>query len=747
MESEVKDSKVAAFFDGIVEEEDPRYFHLFKSRLNVCKFLLLLFPVFIFFSILYNQFGPDSDLLSDIDQEESINWDEDTPERGAIYSDTHDVLAIDVLTYSLRFDPMARGLDNPKYENGQLFQNNYKEFAAALSHILKDKSPREYEMFLERLYKDKPGRNILLTSHRITPSDISYLKSHSKLISKYDENKSGVMIIQHSERKYPNGNIAKRTIGLNSKNGAVTGLEKSMDYRLAGRKGTHKSKRVTSKLWISQFDDNNIEPQDGWDVVTTINLDLQKFVQDDMVRQIRENDADWGTAIVLDVATGDIKAIANVELDHNTDSVTVEKYDGDFYAIHQRIEPGSTFKTVVFTALIELKHLSLNEMYNTGGGTRFFPRGSIKVVDDHTVGNVTFKQVLEQSSNVGMAMAVERHCSSSKSEMQALDNIIRGFGILNTLDLDIPTSIQPVMRTPEHRLWSYSDFITQSFGYAVNLTPMHIAMFYNAIANNGVMVKPRFVTSFEEGRTHRVISEAEIEVLNPKLCSPETLSKVQQSLEGVVLNGTAKRKLAGCKFQCAGKTGTAKISQGRKGYDTASGLQPYFGSFVGYFPVDKPRYTVFVGYKTMHRKGSPKPWSGAMLSAPVFKNIADYIYDKENSTAKQKNVYVVSKPSKINASIGNTESLKLIGDNLGFNMSYSLQSSDEMVGLDSVGVVVRKPVSDSTGTIDLKGYSLTDALVVLHLQGIKAVVVGEGIVYRQEMSNKDGNKIVTLYLK
>lgn len=702
------------------------------TGLYLISFLLALIVIFYVVRI------QSDEEYKNTDDPLGVLWEEVTPTRGTIFSDDGQILAVDILRYSLSFDPDAAGLCNPV--NGAYFMENADTLALALSQVFEDKSWAEYYQFLTDKLKNHVKGNYTLGNRRITAGELARIKAMTPLldISKY---KSGIIVTTFSRREYPHGNIARRTVGL--KNSSVTtGLEKNLNDRLAGKKGVQKMARVTSDIWRPQHDVNNVEAQNGQDVHTTIDIKLQDFTQKALLKQIEEFKGVWGTAIVLDVATADVKAVANVAYNKDSSKYEAERYDWEFYAIQHNVSPGSTFKTVSLMCMLDDKNIPMSETFNTNaskdreGKVRLVKGSDAAITDDHSVGTVNVQQILEQSSNIGMAMIAHKYYNDNPGRLVSR---IEETGIYRPLDLVIPTGTVPIYHRPGSKYWSAGGFLKMTFGLTVDLTPMHMAMFYNGLANNGVMLNPRFVTHFTDSRNHETVDTIPVKVLNAQLCSNETLKHIQDCLEGVVTRGTGRLTVGPAKFKCAGKTGTAPLPNRNAGFE--GGMYKYYASFAGYFPADKPRYTVFVGIELHLNYPRERLHSGAYVAGPVFRDIADYIYDREKQTTVQsQNSEKTAVRGHARAAYGDPDKLENTLRQMGVNMQISGENG-KYYGIDSLGMVTRDVRQDSIP--DLRGFAFSDALSILYERGYSVSVVGEGNVQSVEFDGKTAK----LYLK
>jgi cell division protein FtsI (penicillin-binding protein 3) len=368
--------------------------------------------------------------------------------------------------------------------------------------------------------------------------------------------------------------------------------------------------KINGNLWMPISDRNEVEPQNGYDVITSIDIDLQDVAHSALRRQLAKHEAHHGTAVLMEVKTGDVKAIANLE--RNEDGRYREVYN---YAIGESSEPGSTFKLPVIMAAMEDGYININDSVDTGNGRIRYYDKIVKDEKEGGYGKLTVREVIEFSSNVGISKIIT-DCYTGR-EHEFIDRLY-GMRLNEKLDVEIKGEGVPHIKYPKDKYWSGISLPMISHGYEVTMTPLQILTFYNAVANDGKMVKPRFVKELRQNG--RIIKHFGVDVLNPTICSASTIRKAQQMLEGVVERGTA-RNLKNANFRIAGKTGTAQIANEKYGYKIGSKVS-YQASFVGYFPADNPKYSCIVIINSPSRN----VYYGNLVAGPVFKEIANKVY-------------------------------------------------------------------------------------------------------------------------
>ena len=424
--------------------------------------------------------------------------------------------------------------------------------------------------------------------------------------------KGGMVAELENRRILPNNDIAARTIGyLNQGNeGNEVGMEGAFDKDLAGKNGVAVKQRLTGGDWITVDGPNSVESRDGNDVVTTLDIDLQDVATTALIKQLLKNDADHGCAVLMEVATGDIKAITNLEL--GKDGNYYETYN---YAIGESTEPGSTFKLPVLMAALEDGVIDTGDIVDTGTGSVKFYNKIIRDTKEGGNGKITVKQVFEKSSNVGTSKIIYEHYKDNPKEFV---NRLYAMRLNEKLNIQLKGEGTPLIRYPGDKLWSGLSLPMMSHGYEVQMTPLQILTFYNAVANDGRMMRPRFVTAIL--RNGSVIKSFDPEIIINSIASRSTIRKARKMMEGVVETGTATN-LKNANYKIAGKTGTAQIAKDKYGYRQDARIS-YQASFVGYFPAENPLYSCIV----VVNAPSTGVYYGNLVAGTVFKEISDKVY-------------------------------------------------------------------------------------------------------------------------
>ncbi|MET3026363.1 penicillin-binding protein [Flavobacterium sp. UW10123] len=531
--------------------------------------------------------------------------------KGNIYSADGSLLATSIPNYEIRFDAKA-----PKTET---FEKYVKPLSDSLATVL-DK-PSSY--FQKELRKARENKNrYFLIARKLSYTE--YVKIKNFPLFKLGAFKGGIIVEQETVRKHPIGKIAERTIGYDKIDPATgvevgKGIEWAFKNYLNGKDGKILKQKIAKGQWKPIRDVNEVDPIDGYDVISTIDVFIQDIAHHALLKQLEDYQADHGCVVVMETETGYIKAISN--LGRAEDG---SYYETTNYAVAESHEPGSTFKLVDLMAILEDKVADTSSVYDSHGGEiRYYGRA---VRDSHKggYGKVTLARGFELSSNTVMVQAVY---DNYKSNPRKFVNHINDLGLNKPLGLHFKGEGRPYVPQPGDKHWSGTTLPWMAFGYNVSVTPMQTLTLYNAVANNGVMVKPQFVSEIKEW--NKTIKKFDTEVMNPKVCSPETLKKVKAVLANVVKKGTGS-KLYSKDFSMAGKTGTAMVNYGNAGRE---GMY-YASSFAGYFPADHPKYSCIV---VVHKPNTSRNnYYGADVAGPVFKRIAQKIFTDAPSTNKIK---------------------------------------------------------------------------------------------------------------
>ena len=628
--------------------------------------------------------------------------------RGNIFSDDGSLLAISMPLYNVFLDLSV--IDE------QLFDDDINNLSQSLSILFKDKSAKEYEQYL-RDSKSKKRNKYVKLRNKVSHNELTMLKSFP--ILKLGKNRGGLIAEERPNRENPFGLLARRTIGVLRESNPI-GLERAYNKTLSGTDGLQLKQRVGKSFWRNEESDLNSLPKSGNDIVTTINIDMQDVTEKALKSALRFHDADWGTAILMEVESGHIKAIANLKYE-----------DGDFdehynHAIAEHSEPGSTFKLASILAGLEDGFYSLLDSVDTEDGTHQFYDKTMRDSKKGGYGKISIGDAFVQSSNVGISKVINR---SYKDKPQDFIDRIYKMGLCTPLDLELPYPNSLLIKQPGSPGWSGVTLPWMSIGYSLRLTPLHILTFYNAIANNGVMVSPLFTTQIlKDGKK---VSEHSKKIINPAICSKSSIVQIMPYLIDVVEKGTAK-SIRTRKYKIAGKTGTTLLAYGEKSEDN---IKQYQTSFVGFFPAENPKYSCMVVVNNPKENG----FYGGNVSAPVFKEISDKIFAADISIH---NSILIAEQTKDtpNLSQGKTEDMSKLLDNL--SLEYEKTKSNWMVPSYSskkISLERRSIEKDFEEGLmpNLFGMNLLDAVYLLENAGLKVEIKGKGHIVNQSIKKGD----------
>ena len=539
--------------------------------------------------------------------------------KGNLYSSDGSLLATSIPKYTIRFDAVA-----PK---GDAFEKNVKSLSDSLGVLLKKSS----STFHSDLRKARATKN----RYFLVARDLSYteyMKIKSFPLFNLGAYKGGIITEQKTVREHPIGKIAERTIGYEriTPNGAKDGkgIEWAFRKYLNGKDGKILKQKIAKGQWKPIRDVNEVDPQDGYDVISTIDVYIQDIAHHALLKQLKTFNADHGCVVVMETKTGKIKAISNLGKNPaNTNKAEDSTYfETTNYAIAESHEPGSTYKLADLMTLLEDKKADTSSVFDSQGGTIIYSGKKVRDSHEGGYGKISLARGFEVSSNTIMVQAVYNNYKNNPSQFV---NHLNNYGLNKPLGLPIKGEGIPYIPQPGDKNWSAISLPWMAFGYGVSITPLQTLTFYNSVANNGVMVKPQFVSEIKEW--NKTIKKYNTEVINPKVCSAETLLKLQAVLKNVVKKGTGS-KLYSKDFSMAGKTGTAQANYAKNG-----GIEKhYISSFVGYFPAEEPKYSCIV---VVHEPNtSNNNYYGADVAGPVFKRIAQKIFTDAPSTNEIKNL-------------------------------------------------------------------------------------------------------------
>ena len=571
----------------------------FVTKMTFVAVSLLLLGLSVGYKLVYLQLV-EGDKYERLSEKTTVKNFEITPIRGNIYAQDGSLLATSVPRYSIYFDAVT--------VKNSIFKNNIKALSDSLSSLF-GKSSNHYRNLLVGARSQK-------NRYKRLASDMSF-EQMSRVrtfpMFRLGGVKGGLIVERKTVRERPLGKIAERTVGYEQRqpNGQYlrVGLEGAYGNRLRGVPGLQLRQKIANGEWKPLTNSYQQEPLDGFDVFTTIDVNIQDITHHALLKSLEDFEAEHGTAIVMETQTGAIRAVAN--LGRTQEGKYYEKLN---YAIGESHEPGSTFKLMALVAALEDKVVDTTTVIDTKNGIlTFYGKYHVRDSKKGGYGKISLAEVFERSSNTGMVQAIYENY---KSRPELFVNRLINMGLSEPLGVPVLGEGIPKIPHPKDSDWDGLDLPWMAYGYGVSLTPLQTLTFYNGIANNGVMVKPRFVDQIRSlGDTQ--IQKLPVEVLNSSICSDETLSKVQTLLKGAVEKpwGTA-RNIYNPEFAVSGKTGTCQV-------DYTKDEVQYVSSFVGYFPSEKPKYSCIV---VVHRPNKRKGYYGNRVAAPVFKTIAHKLY-------------------------------------------------------------------------------------------------------------------------
>jgi cell division protein FtsI (penicillin-binding protein 3) len=506
------------------------------------------------------------------------------------------------------------------------------------------------------------------------------------------------------------------------------GLEGAYGDILGGVDGQRLMQKIAGGVWMPVGDDNEIEPEDGRDIYTTIDVNLQDVAESALLKQLQKHEADHGCVVLMEVKTGAIKAIANLK---RTESGSY--YEGYNYAIGESTEPGSTFKLPALIAALEDGYVDMGDIIDCGDGSKQYYDYTMydSNYDEGGWGKITVQRVFEVSSNIGMAEIVSK--SYAQKPQKFIDHLA-SMNLREPLGIEIAGEGKPYIKNTNAETWSGLSLAWMAHGYELQQTPLQILTFYNAVANDGKMVKPKFVEKVTKGR--KVVEELGTKVLNPKICSQETIDKVQQALEGVVSNGTAAN-LSNADYKIAGKTGTAQIANKHYGYSYQSKVS-HQASFVGYFPADNPQYSCIV----VVNAPSQNVYYGNLVAGPIFKEVADKVYANSLKMHKELSLQKFYASSAIPYSKhGYKYDAQKVFAALNIPLHSKAPDADWIVtSTQDTSVTIAPRIITDNLVPNVMGMGLRDAIYLLENHGLRVKIQGSGMVKHQSL--QAGSRVI-----
>jgi cell division protein FtsI (penicillin-binding protein 3) len=634
--------------------------------------------------------------------------DEIEAERGTIYSEDGQMLSTSIPQFDIYMDFRVESL---RQKSGLLFRSNVDSLSECLSNLFHDQSAGEYKALLQQGYNNEEG--YFLLKKKISYREYEQLRTFP--LFKLGRYKSGLIANEKMIRLNPYKMLAFRTIGL-ARDSNKVGLEMTYDSLLKGRNGKQFVRKIAGGVSVPVDDTYEIEPETGKDIVSTIDVFIQDVAETALMKMMIKNEAQTGCAIVMEVKTGKIKAIAN--LGKRGDGIYWEDYN---YAIRPT-EPGSTFKLATMMALLEDKKVSLNQMITLEHGAWKIAGQTVYDSEVHKENDVTVKHAFELSSNVAMAkMAIAHYAGQPDQFIRHLNKM----GMNKATGIDISGEPNPVIYKPGGKFWGPTTLPWMAFGYNLSVSPLHTTVLYNTIANNGRMMKPYLVSAIKEEGV--LIKSFEPKVTDENICSAQTLQQVKECLEGVCTSGTARSLFLNSAYKVAGKTGTALVANNNRGYAD----KIYQSSFAGYFPADNPQYTCVV---IIVNKPHAAVYYGAAIAGTVFKEIADRLYSTYIRQGDVLTAQVKKDSSPFNYT-GIKRDIAFISKKMSMPYSDSTARTDEWININGkdASIVLSKKQIDANTMPLLKGMGLKDVVYLCENMGLKVNIKGRGKVAAQSI--------------
>ena len=623
--------------------------------------------------------------------------------RGNIYSDDYSLLATSIPEYEVHWDS--------KMVSKSFFNKNIDELSTKLSDLFKDKTAAEYQRLL-RSYKSK-GTQYGLIRRKVDYNQLKLLKTFPI----FEENRliSGFIYSQTNKRQKPFKRLAERTIGYDRKNSKSVGLEGAFNFYLKGQDGEVLKQKLAGNEWMPI---REIEPKPGKDIVTTLNIRFQDIAENALENCLVRHDADYGSLVLMEVQTGEIKAIVNLK--KNEDETLIEDYN---YAIAELSDPGSTFKLASLIAGLEDGFFKTKDSVNTYNGIHQFYDRFMNDTKKGGYGKLSLADAFVKSSNVGISKLVVEYYS--KNPAQFVDRLY-SMGLNEPLDILISGESSPNILHPKGNKsnWSGTTLPWMSIGYGIEMTPLQILSFYAAIANDGKRMRPFFVKSIQENG--KIEKEIKPQVINPSICSKTTIDIVKEMMLNVVENGTAEN-LKNDKYKIAGKTGTAQLL-----IEGIYSKQRHQSSFVGYFPADQPKYACIVVVKDPKKNG----FYGGEVAGPVFKELADYVFANDLSLIETNKQYAEQTPISKD---GNKAKLQEVYKAIEVKTNAQEIQSDWVLTYakeDRIELKTRNIEDDivKNKMPNLVGMPIQDVLFLLENYGLDVMFSGRGAVKSQSIT-------------
>ena len=672
-------------------------------RLYIVYFLVLFIGLAIVAQIFYLQIFKGEQLKSDANKQIFISKNVLAP-RGNIYASNQlkTSLALSVPRYKVFVDLVTINEKN--------FNDNIIELSDSLSFLLNVKSSFQWKSDLEN--QKMEGNRYYNIAKGLRNDEVERLKKFP--IFRLGKYKGGCIVLKSNKRVKPYGILANRTVGYavenEGKKSILVGIEGAFNNYLKGQNGQMLMEKIRGNEWKPVENELSVEPVPGSDVYTSIDVNLQDVAESALLKQLKDQKAQKGCAVLMEVNTGFVKAIANLSFDIETETY----FEAQNHAVGLASEPGSTFKLASLLVALEQGKVKITDSVDMTGRYDFYDN---YLTDGGKVyGRNTIKVAFEKSSNVISQIIFDNY----KKDPQEFIDGLKKIGIHQKLGISIIGEGKPLIKESTDPTFTGITLPWMAIGYELKMTPLQTLALYNAVANEGALLKPQFVRYIKKGS--EVQKHYKTEILNTSICSKSTLNDLKIMLEGVVERGTANNiKARG--FKIAGKTGTSKIAQGSKGYGNK-----YQASFCGYFPAKNPMYSCIVVIQ-----GPTKNIFGSVVSGSVFKEIADKVYaqefKKENIAFKDSiNRYPYSRNGYKESFLIASKEIGIPVNDLSRNTAQWISTKTGYKGIKLISKENKKGLVPN-----VIGMGLIDATYILEKYGLLVLPVGSGIVREQSI--------------
>ncbi|MCE2789819.1 MAG: transpeptidase family protein [Saprospiraceae bacterium] len=644
--------------------------------------------------------------------EVNVQWRVVDADRGRIYAEESQLLATSLQFFEVRMD-MSVASD-------ELFENSVDSLALGLSQFdpnyIRTRSRKEWMTALKQARK-RPDRYFFIAKGL----DIEAFHQLKKLpLLRDDKYRGGIVVSRYGKRVKPYGELASRTIGVDRENADRIGLEGYFDKFLKGETDQRLMKRLSAKedIWVPVYDPSENEIKRGDDIYTTINVDMQDIVHHELLKSLQQNQAEGGVAILMEVKTGAVKAISN--LTRASDSSYYEMYN---HSVGRRTEPGSTMKLATILAAMEDGMTNLDSMVDLQMGEKMFAGKKMLDSERHNKRLVSISEAFEMSSNVGVASIANSLYQSEQGRLQWIHRL-RQFGLNEPTGIDIAGEERPEIKHPvkDKDEWYGTTIPWMAHGYELTLTPLQLLNFYNAVANDGKLMKPYLVSEIRNGDL--VKKSFEPVVLKSSIAKAENVARARELMEGVVLRGTASQ-VQSPYVTFAGKTGTTRTN-----YTRPNEKPLYNASFCGYFPADKPMYSLIV---VVYEPGGVHTYGGT-VAAPVFRGIAEKVYKQKTNQVRilnSEDIAAEAVPGKAN---GFYKDFTAIFDYLEIPHEESSPKTWAHVYPSNKKMNVEGSSLRKAEVPDVRGMGARDAVFLLENMGLKVNLQGVGKVRSQSVA-------------